>query len=95
MADVAQQHVRWHQVTFAKRTRVERLLDQLCTDFGFCLPLSEYAHLQEMLPLSIDAFTDAVFLAEGLEPQIKTQLRKQVRDRVASRFETVVTNDAT
>ena len=77
------------------RTRVERLLDQLCTELGFCLPASQYARLEKMLPMSVDAFTDAVFWVEGLEPQAKTELRRQVRERVASRFETTVTNDIT
>jgi hypothetical protein len=82
-------------VAYTNRTEVERLLDQLCTDLGFCLPESQYARLKGMLPMSVDAFTDAVFWAEGLEPQAKTDLRKQVRERVANKFSEMVTNDAT
>ncbi len=82
-------------MTYANRTKMERLLDQLCTDLGFCLPAGQYERLQQMLPMSIDAFTDAVFQAEGMEPQIKTELRKQVRERVAKRFPDRVANDAT
>ena len=82
-------------MTYANRTKVERLLDQLCTDLGFCLPAREYAQLQKMLPMTIDGFTDAVFRAEGMEPQIKTELRKQVRERIAKHFPERVANDAT
>lgn len=81
-------------MSYKNRTEVERLLDQLCTELGFCLPPSEYARLQSLLPLSIDAFTDQVFIAEGLEPQVKTELRRQVRERVARRFAETVDNDA-
>ena len=82
-------------MAYTSRSKVERLLDELCTDLGFCLPAPGYEQLQKMLPMSIDAFTDAVFQAEGLEPQIKTELRRQVRERVAGRFLDKVTNDAT
>jgi hypothetical protein len=82
-------------MSYKNRTEVERLLDQLCTDLGFCLPPNEYARLQSLLPLSIDAFIDQVFMAEGLEPQVKTELRRQVRERVARRFAETVENNAT
>jgi hypothetical protein len=80
-------------MTFKNRTKVDRSLDQLCIDMGFCLVGSQRSQLLNKLPLGIDDFTDALFIAEGLEPQIKTQLRKQVRERVAARFDAEVIND--
>jgi hypothetical protein len=48
---------------------VQRLLDKLCVDLGFCLPPQEQVRLSANPPDDVCAFTDAVFLAEGLNPQ--------------------------
>jgi hypothetical protein len=72
---------------------VERLLDQLCTDLGFCLYPNDYRLLQMKLPLTIDKFIDEILLAEGFDVHIDLQLRKQVRDRVENWFNTEVTNN--
>ena len=71
------------------KTRIESLMEDLCIQYGFCLPPAEYTRLVSSPPASIDAFTDAVFVAEGLDLQFAdTRLRKQVRDRIAAYFET-------
>jgi hypothetical protein len=63
---------------------VGRLLYELYVRLGFCLPPDEQARLEETLPLDADAFTDAVLLAEGLDPQqTDSELRNQVRECVA------------
>ena len=67
--------------------QIAYLLDGLCVDLGFCLPPDERARLQDNPPEDIDAFTDEVFRAEGLEPLADRQLRRQVRARVAECFE--------
>jgi hypothetical protein len=61
---------------------VESLLDELCVDLGFCLPPDERLRLQDAPPRDVDAFTDAVFVAEGLDPRLDKRLRRQVRERV-------------
>ena len=67
---------------------VYSLLSKLCIDLGFCLPPDEIARLQESPPSSVELFADAVFLAEGLDPDAADQsLRKQVRAQVALAFE--------
>jgi hypothetical protein len=66
----------------AARTSVEWLLDDLCESLGFCLPPDARRRLAQRPPSGIDAFTDAVFLAEGLDPEDDEELRKQVRDLV-------------
>jgi len=63
-----------------------RLLSELCTDLGFSLPLRDPARFEKLLPSGIDAFTDAIFLAEGLDPHMEKQLRIKVRERVATHF---------
>jgi len=67
-------------------TRDDRLLAELCVDLGFCLPPEDQERLRDSPPTTIDAFTDAVFLAEGMDPLAHPQLRKQVRERVTKYF---------
>lgn len=66
--------------------RVRSLLYELCVECGFCLPPQEQLRLEEKPPMEIDSFTDAVFVAEGMNPYSKPALRKQVRERVAKHF---------
>lgn len=67
-------------------TRVDRLLAGLCVELGFCLPPEDHKRLRDSPPRTIDAFTDAVFIAEGMDLLIHPQLRKQVRERVVKHF---------
>jgi hypothetical protein len=70
-----------------KHTTTERLLDNLCAELGFCLPPAEKARLVASPPASVDEFTDAVFIAEGLDPELADKrLWRQVRDRVTAHF---------
>ncbi|WOB06865.1 hypothetical protein [Piscinibacter gummiphilus] len=63
------------------------LLATLCVKLGFCLPPEEQSRLSQSPPGTVDAFTDAVFQAEGMNPVIEVQLRRQVRALVAEAFE--------
>ena len=47
------------------RDSVRRLLEELCRNFGFCLPPEEQARLRSDPPNTPGAFTAAVFIAEG------------------------------
>jgi hypothetical protein len=69
-------------------SEVSSLLYELCVDLGFCLPPEEQSRLRSQPPTTIDAFTDAVFRAEGMDPLVHPQLRKQVRHCVAKHFRT-------
>ncbi|WP_285581623.1 hypothetical protein [Actinoallomurus iriomotensis] len=69
--------------------KVQRLLDELCIELGFCLAPSENRRLRESPPGDVDSFTDAVFEAEGMGDEGDTGLRRQVRqvvDRHMSRW---------
>ena len=68
--------------------RVEALLYELCVVLGFCLPPDEQARLRESPPTDVDAFTDAVIRAEGLDPHadIPLHMRRDIRSRVAEHF---------
>jgi len=66
-----------------KNTEVNQLLEHLCTELGFCLLSGERERLSSSPPDSVQAFTDAVFLAEGLDPTtVDKRLWRQVHDRV-------------
>jgi hypothetical protein len=62
------------------------LLHELCVDLGFCLSPADQARLLDSPSNDVDAFTDAVMVAEGLEPVYDKALRRQVRERVARYF---------
>jgi hypothetical protein len=66
---------------------VLRLLDKLCIELGFCLPPAEIERLANDPPVDVLRFTDAVFRAEGLNPELADRhLYRQVRDSVAQAF---------
>ncbi|GIH29511.1 hypothetical protein Aph01nite_78210 [Acrocarpospora phusangensis] len=65
---------------------IQYLLDELCVELGFCLPVSEQRRLLVAPLLSVDAFTDATMRAEGLDPLLNKSLRRQVRDKVQRRL---------
>jgi hypothetical protein len=65
---------------------MDALLGELCVDLGFCLPPDEHSRLMNEPPSDVDAFTDAVFVAEGMRPHGDLHLRRQVRERVLAHF---------
>ncbi|GAA1861072.1 hypothetical protein [Asanoa iriomotensis] len=60
-----------------------RLLDDLCVRLGFCLSPDDIRSLELSPPGDVDAFADAVFLAEGMGDMSHTRIRAQVRAVVA------------
>jgi hypothetical protein len=68
--------------------QIESLLYELCSVLGYCLPPNEHERLKSDPPGDVDAFTDAVIRAEGLDPNadIPLHLRRDVRARVAKHF---------
>jgi hypothetical protein len=51
-------------------TDCQKLLSKLCVDLGFCLSPSEAENLVNNPPTSAVAFTNAIFVAEGLDPEM-------------------------
>jgi hypothetical protein len=62
---------------------VPRLLYEVCVELGFCLPPDQRRQFLEHPPTGVDAFTDALFVAEGLDPGEDPPLRRRVREVVA------------
>lgn len=64
-----------------------RLLDELCVRLGFCLPPLDRQRLAEDPPAEVLAFTNAVFVAEEMDPVTSDRhLYRQVRDLVREAF---------
>ena len=73
-----------------KKTPTELLVKKLCIELGFCLSPVERSRLLASPPTTVKAFTDAVFIAEGLDPDIASKrLWRQVRDRVTNHFQNI------
>jgi hypothetical protein len=74
--------------------QVTALLSQLCMKLGFCLPPADCERLRRAPPDTISSFTDAVFTAEGLAPDIADRhLYRQARAIVAEAFEYAARNE--
>ena len=70
-----------------QKSEVRILLNKLCVDLGFCLPPDELQQLENTPPSDVRSFTDAVFVAEGMNPDHASRhLYRQVRDAVSSAF---------
>lgn len=52
------------------RREVEDLLSKLCIELGFCLDPADQDQLAAEPPADVRTFTDAVFVAEGLDPAL-------------------------
>ena len=79
----------WHGRRVATPKTLESelpwLLDELCTELGFCLRPEQRAALEASPPRNADAFAEAVFAAEGIDPSNSKRLYAQVRDKVQRR----------
>jgi hypothetical protein len=71
-----------------------KLLNDLCAQLGYCLPPDDQQRIISDPPASVDAFTDAVIVAEGRDPVLMpTEDRQQVRRMVAAAFGEPVRRD--
>jgi hypothetical protein len=63
------------------------VLSKLCIKLGFCLPPPDIERMAVSPPIDIDEFSQAVFVAEGLDPVTSDKhLFNQVRELVAEAF---------
>lgn len=72
------------------------LVETLCTQYGFCLTPLWKARLSKNPPQAVKKFTDAVFRAEGLDPQTADATRyKAIENEVRQAFERSAENQIT
>lgn len=65
----------------------DKLLNDLCVVYGYCLSPDDQQRIIADPPQTIDAFTDAVIIAEGLDPvRMDTERRRELRRMVAAAF---------
>lgn len=63
------------------------LLGRLCVELGFCLAPAANDRLVADPPADAESFTDAVFRAEGMNPELADRhLYRQVKAMVAQAF---------
>lgn len=67
-------------------TPVERVLGELCTQYGFCLKPQDQAAMLLMPTDDLDAWTRAVFEREGFEEPFDRRLWREVRGHVERRL---------
>jgi len=67
---------------------VEALLYRVCVDLGLCLTPDTYDHLVTHAPDTVEAMTNAIFAAEGMNlANADRALYGRVREYVAAAFE--------
>jgi hypothetical protein len=72
---------------------VTPLLRRLCIEHGFCLSAEVAEKFESNPPRTVETFTRAVFVAEGLDPaQADRRLFAQVREVVATAFKGTAQN---
>lgn len=67
-------------------SHVEAALEELCVNLGYCLPPSEQEALLSDPPANIEAFVDAVLLAEGLDPDSVAKPQRGQMIEIVSKF---------
>jgi hypothetical protein len=51
-------------------SQIDPIFDKLCVEFGFCLSSQDKTHLKTNMPKDASSFADAIFMAEGLDPDL-------------------------
>lgn len=67
-------------------SHVEAALEELCAKLGYCLPPSEQEALLNDPPTDMEAFVDAVLLAEGLDPGSVAKPQRRQMIEIMSKF---------
>ncbi len=63
------------------QTKIEYLLNDLCLDWGFCIPPEEAKRIAESKQLEADDFACQVLIAEGMNPEYEIQWRRRIREK--------------
>jgi hypothetical protein len=59
---------------------LNKLIDRLCTDWGFCIPAEEARKIVELENLEADEFACAILKAEGMNAEIEIEWRRKIRN---------------
>ena len=70
------------EIVLGQKSR-ERLLNDLCVKYGFCLPADGYDKIMDEPPTELSEFVDLVFTLEGLDPETADlHLKRKIRDLI-------------
>lgn len=61
--------------------KIEYLLNDLCVDWGFCIPPDDQRRIIEARSWEADDFSCQVLNAERMNPEYEKQWRKKIRSR--------------
>jgi len=67
---------------------IAKLLDELCVDWGLCIPFDEANKIKKSDYLEADAFACSVLTAERLDADIEIRWRRRIRHKFIERFGT-------
>jgi hypothetical protein len=62
------------------------LLDEMCLEWGFCLPPADRERIASSRSLTADEFAAEVLRAEGFDPEYELSWYRKVRQRFIDRF---------
>jgi hypothetical protein len=65
---------------------IRDFLDEICVDWGFCIPRRDIQRLMNAENLEADEFAREVLIAEGMDPDIEVKWRRKIRARFANQF---------
>ena len=71
---------------FANERRMDKLLGELCTKFGFCLKPAEYELMRSMATDDLDQWTTQLFISEGIGEYPDKHLWREIRRYVERRL---------
>jgi hypothetical protein len=63
-------------------------LEELCVNWGFCIPREEADRIARLEQLTADKFANELLLAEGFIPEYELEWRRRIRRRFIEKFGT-------
>lgn len=66
--------------------KLDEALDYLCVDWGFCSPLRGEQLLNDYPAMTPHDFARAVLIAEGMDPDMESHLRRKLVRFYSDRF---------
>jgi hypothetical protein len=72
---------------------LRELLDELCVEWGFCVPPEAYNEICRRSSLSAEEFASAVLQAEGMNPEYEKKWFRSPSNRFVETFGAFVSAD--
>ena len=66
--------------------KLDKLLSDLCTEYGFCLSIDSIEKLKEIRDIDATEFAEAILLAEGMNPETEIERKRKIRNKFIEMF---------